>query len=64
MSKRLDQLPPNTTSANCIIYGEENNTTSVQIAVNAPNGIAGLDGNGIIPEEIVPTQRTFNFFAG
>lgn len=62
MSKRLDQLPANTLSSDCIIYGEENATTSVQIPVNTANGLAGLDGNAQVPQVQLP--RAFGFFIG
>ncbi len=64
MSKRLDQLPTNTLSSDCIIYGEENSTTSVKIPVNAANGLAGLDGNGLLPIANLPIRRGFGFFLG
>lgn len=60
MSKRLDQLPQNTLTSDLIIYGQENGPTSVQVPVNAANGLAGLDANAQIPTNQLP--RAFGFF--
>jgi hypothetical protein len=60
MARKLDQLPQNNLSSDCIILGEENSTTSVKVPVNAANGLAGLDANAQVPTPQLP--RAFGFF--